>query len=183
VPRRSPAPKPTRTPDEHAALVRRAEAGDGEAIGELTDEHHDIDDLTFDEGDLGARVEEEVMALVTTTVEERSALSRYLMQMRTDLDGPAPSPIERLLVDDIVTCWLHLHYIRARWTDALKEGKVSPLKNVEHLPNGAQRRYDDAHKTLAQVRRLIIPIVQLNVAKHQVNVVGGSTLGELGSSS
>ncbi len=54
---------------------------------------------------------------------------------------------------------------------------------MEHLLNGAHRRYDDAHKTLAQVRRLVVPVVQLNVAKHQVNVVGGSTLGELGSSS
>ena len=121
--------------------------------------------------------------LAAHTPDDQAAIIRFVEGMRTDLDGPAPSPIERLLIDDIVTCWLHLHYVRQRWTHALKDGSVTTLNVMEHLLNGAQRRYDDAHKTLAQVRRLIIPVVQLNVAKHQVNVVGGSALGELGSSS
>ncbi len=64
-----------------------------------------------------------------------------------------------------------------------EDARVTTLNAMEHLLNGAQRRYDDAHKTLAQVRRLIVPVVQLNVANQQVNVVGGMTFGELGSSS
>jgi hypothetical protein len=42
----------------------------------------------------------------------------------------------------------------------------------------AQSRFLSAQKTLAQVRRLIVPVVQLNMANQQVNVVVGSTLGE-----
>jgi hypothetical protein len=183
VPRRSPAPKPTRTPDEHAALIRRAEAGEGEAIGVLTDEHRSIDDFKIDPGDFAARVEQDLIVLASNTIDDQAAIIRFLGGMRTDLDGPAPSPIERLLIDDIVTCWLHLHFVRGRWTRALKDRSVTNLNVMEHLLNGAQRRYDDAHKTLAQVRRLIIPVVQLNVANQQVNVVGGSALGAIGSSS
>ena len=66
--RRSPAPKPTRNPEEQADLIRRAEAYDVEALSELTDLHHDIDDIGIDAGDLGARAEQAVIHLATTTI-------------------------------------------------------------------------------------------------------------------
>ena len=55
MPRRSPEPKPERTPEEHADLIRRAEGYDVEALKELTHVHHDEDDLVIDPGDLAAR--------------------------------------------------------------------------------------------------------------------------------
>lgn len=175
--RRSPAPKPTRNPEEQADLIRRAEAGDAEALGELTYLHHDIDDIGIDAGDLGARAERAVIRLATTTLADDAALARYLAQMRTELDGPAPSPIERLLVDRVVTCWVYLSYLGELWARAMKDGSVATQKLLEHLLDGANRRYLSALKTLAQVRRLIVPVVQLNMANQQVNVVVGSSDG------
>jgi uncharacterized protein YjiS (DUF1127 family) len=177
VAKRSPAPKPTRTPEEQADLRRRAEAYDVEALSELTDLHHDIDDIGIDEGDLGARAERAVIQLATTTLADEAALVRYLAQMRTELDGPAPSPIERLLVDRVVTCWVHLNYLGELWARSFKEDSIAIQKLLEHLLDGANRRYLSALKTLAQVRRLIVPVVQLNMANQQVNVVVGSSDG------
>jgi hypothetical protein len=179
VAKRSPAPKPKRTPEEHAALIQRAQAYDVEALGELLDEPRSIDAFKIDPGDLGARVEQDLIVLCTSSMDAQADIIRYEQQMRTDLDGPAPSPIERLLVDDIVACWLHLHFIRGQWTRAFKEGSTTTVNALERLLNGAQRRYLDAAKTLAQVRRLIVPVVQLNLANQQVNVVVGSSDGEL----
>ena len=175
--RRSPAPKQTRTQEEQADLIRRAEGGDAKALGELTYIHHDIDDIGIDEGDLGARAEGEVIALATTTIRDQSALVRYLAQMRTELDGPAPNPIERLLVDRVVTCWVYLSYLDERCARSFKEDSIAIQKHLEHLLDGANRRYLSALKTLAQVRRLIVPVVQLNMANQQVNVVVGSSDG------
>jgi hypothetical protein len=183
VARRSPEPKPKRTPEEQAELRRLADGGDVVALTELTALPHDTDDLWIEDGDLGARADRALMQLATTTEREEAELARYATRMRRDLDGPAPSPTERVLVDSVVTCWLHVTYLQGRWAHALKDGSAPGLKDVDYLLNGAQRRYLEAHKTLAQVRRLIVPVVQFNVAKHQVNVVGGSALGELGSSS
>jgi hypothetical protein len=183
VARRSPAPKPKRTPEEKVQLRLLADAGDLEALNALIDLHHDTDDVGIEDGDLGARAERDVIQLATTTEREEAEVARYVAQMRTDLDGPTPSPTERLLIDCIVTCWAHLSYVQGKWVRAQKEGSVATQKDLEHLLNGAQRRYLDAHKTLAQVRRLIVPVVQFNLANQQVNVVAGSTLGELGSSS
>ena len=177
--RRSPAPKPKRTPEEKARLRLLADGGDLEALNELIDLHHDTDDVAIEDGDLGARAERDVIRLATTTMREEAEVARYVAQMRTDLDGPTPSPTERLLVDCIVTCWVHLSYVQGEWARAQKEGSVATQKDLEHLLNGAQRRYLDAHKTLAQLRRLIVPVVQLNLANQQVNVVVGSSDGEL----
>ena len=175
--RRSPAPKPTRTPEEQADLRRRAEAYDVEALSELTDLHHDIDDIGIDAGDLGARAERAVIRLATTTLRDEAALARRLAQMRTELDGPAPSPIERLLVDRVVTCWVYLSYLDERCARSFRGDSIANQKLLEHLLDGANRRYLSALKTLAQVRRLIVPVVQLNMANQQVNVVVGSSDG------
>lgn len=179
--RRSPEPKPERTQDELAELHRLADGGDALALTELTAVHHDSDALWIEDGDLGARADRDLMQLATTTEREEAELARYAAQMRRDLDGPAPSPTERILVDSVVTCWLHLTYLQGRWTHALRDRSGLRLKDVDPLLNGAQRRYLEAHKTLAQVRRLVVPVVQLNLAKHQVNVVAGATLGESSS--
>ena len=36
----------------------------------------------------------------------REALGPKLDRMRAELAGPSPTPVERLLVERIVTCWL-----------------------------------------------------------------------------
>jgi uncharacterized protein YjiS (DUF1127 family) len=177
VARRSPEPKPERTPEEWADLRRRAEAYDVEALSELTYLHHDIDDIGIEEGDLGARAERAVIQLATTTLRDEAALDRRVAQMRRDLDGPAPSPTECLLVDCVVTCWVHLNYLGELWARAMKDGSVATQKHIDHLLDRAQSRFLSAQKTLAQVRRLIVPVVQLNMANQQVNVVVGSSDG------
>jgi hypothetical protein len=179
VARRSPAPKPKRTPEEQAALIQRGEDGDLYAVAELVDEPRTIDAFNNDPGDIAARIEQDLIVLFTSSPDEQAAIIRYMEHLRTDLDGPAPSPIERLLVDDIVTCWVQLTYVRRRWTHALKDGSITTVNAMEHLLNGAERRFLDAQKTLAQLRRLIIPLVQFNLAKQQVNVVVGSGNGQL----
>jgi hypothetical protein len=179
VARRSPAPRPQRTPDEQADLQRRADVGELEAVRELTHIHHDIDDTGIDEGDLAVRAELALVALATTTLSERAQLVRHLERRRTELDGPTPTPIERILVDRVVTCELHLSYLEELFVEALKERNVGAQRHLEHLVAGANGRYLQSIKTLAQVRRLIIPLVQFNLAKQQVNVVVGSSNGQL----
>ena len=42
----------------------------------------------------------------------------------------------------------------------------------QHWLDRAQKRYLTALKTLAQVRRLLVPVVQVNIAQKQINVAG-----------
>lgn len=172
--RRSPAPKPVLTPEEHAALNRRADAYDLEALRETTYIHHDVDDLDIDPGDLAADAERALIQLATYAESEQAALARHLAQMRTDLDGPQPSAQERLLVDLVVNDWLSYFLAQKEHVRALRNGTLAERALAEKRLDGRHRRYLAAQRTLATVRRLVVPIVQLNLANQQVNVVAPS---------
>jgi hypothetical protein len=87
------------------------------------------------------------------------------------LAGPSPGPLEQLLVEGIVTCWVELHALEIAIAQrvhfngggAMSEGA---LPAYEERRQRAHRRYLDAIRTLAQVRRLAIPALRLT----QVNV-------------
>lgn len=96
------------------------------------------------------------------------AMKIKLGELRAHLEGDAPSPLELLLVDRIAACWLHMAH-----ADTLYAGHVSTAnhRTVEHLEerrDRAHRRYLSAIRSLAQVRRLILPMVQVNVAGNQL---------------
>ena len=98
------------------------------------------------------------------------ALRREAEQLRQSLGGPAADPLEQLLIERIVATRLHvlhadLAYARATGLTVQQVGLY--LKRMDR----AQHRYLAAIKTLAQVRRLLVPMVQVNIAQHQVNVV------------
>ncbi|HTE19411.1 MAG TPA: hypothetical protein VK689_13635 [Armatimonadota bacterium] len=103
----------------------------------------------------------------------REALERKMDSLRAELEGPTPTPLEKLLVERVALCWLQANYediIDAQnrtgrtWTASLSQQKRAET---------AQRRFLAAVKTLATVRRLALPALQVNIAAHggkQVNV-------------
>lgn len=98
------------------------------------------------------------------------ALSEDLKSMRQDMEGPHPSPLERLLVERIVLCYVALY--RHEMLLAGYGGKVEAERRDrwERISDRMHRRYLTAIKTLAQVRRLQIPSVQVNIADKQINL-------------
>ena len=89
--------------------------------------------------------------------------------LRDELAGTAPTPIERLVVERIVACWLQLHQLE------LSYGAQASMANelatyYQRSIDRAQKRYLAAIKALAYVRRLARPVVQMNVARRQVNL-------------
>jgi hypothetical protein len=91
--------------------------------------------------------------------------------LRAELGGPSPTPLERLLVERIVLCWLHLHHLEA--SHAGKESMTLQMgAYYQRSLSAAQKRYLSAIKTLAVVRKLALPVLQVNIARRQVNVAG-----------
>jgi hypothetical protein len=101
----------------------------------------------------------------------KESLTRKLELMRDELAGNSPTPLDRLLVERIVTCWLHLHHLEVIY--AGKESMSLELGSYyQRSISSAQKRYLAAIKTLALVRKMAIPVLQVNIAKKQVNVAG-----------
>jgi hypothetical protein len=102
----------------------------------------------------------------------KDQLRQELASLTAELAGPNPSPVELVLAQTAAIDWLALRNFEARYSGAAtSEGGMS-LVQSEHQ----QRRIDRTHrrflstiKTLATVRRLALPAVQINVARQQVN--------------
>ena len=106
----------------------------------------------------------------------KEAVTRKLDEMRTELSGPAPSPLEKLLVERVLATWLHLHYLESQY--AGRDSMPLTLATYyERSITSAQKRYVGAIKGLADVRKLALPVLQVNIARKQVNVAGASAAG------
>jgi hypothetical protein len=101
----------------------------------------------------------------------REALLRKLDVLRAELAGPEPTPVERLLAERVVSCWLHLHHLEQIYSQ--KDSMSLELGDYyQRSIDRAHKRCLAAVKALAVVRRLAVPVLQLNFARRQVNVAG-----------
>jgi hypothetical protein len=92
------------------------------------------------------------------------------------------SPLERLLIEQVSLCWLHLYTLEIEYTNVMHE--PIPLASAEHWErrlSAAQRRYLAACDALARVRRLATP-AEGSAAALQVNIAapGGQQVNLLG---
>jgi hypothetical protein len=137
-----------------AELVERANDGDRASVKTLRkvlDEHPEI---WRQAGNLAAHVEATWIHLAAegNTLAAES-IRRELDRVRGELLGPSPTPIEKLLVDQIVACWLQLKHAEITAGSACKSNLMRERFHDQRLQK-SQRRYLTAMKTLAQIRRL-----------------------------
>ena len=129
-------------------------------------------------GNLAAHVEETLIRKIAgQDLALSEGLRRKLDSLRAELGGPAPSPLERLLVERIVACWLHLHHLEAVY--AGRDNMSLELATYyQRSLSAAHKRYLSAIKALAVVRKLAVPVLQVNIAKKQVNVAGAAVAAD-----
>jgi hypothetical protein len=104
----------------------------------------------------------------------KNKLRDELFAIAAGLDGPSPSPTETVLAETAATCWFDFRLHEAQYAGNVRSEEGMSLAQSEH----AQRRIDRAHrrllstvKTLATVRRLGIPALEISLSRQQVNQV------------
>lgn len=157
---------------EYLALVKRADQGDREALQQIRRYYELFPELWEQAGNLARQVED---SWVRTILGEKQvvaveATQRKLKALRQELEGSAPTPLERLLVDRIIACWLQVQYADATYAQRMKDLTWVGGDYYQRRMDRAHARYLAAIRTLAQVRRLLVPVVQVNIADKQVNV-------------
>src|SRR5262249_5729585 len=99
----------------------------------------------------------------------REAIDQKLDSIRSELGGPNPTPMERLLAERASLCWFIVNWYENSCFNA--DGWSIANMDLQHRKiDKAHRRFLTAIRTLAQVRKLALPILQLNIARNQVNV-------------
>ena len=97
-------------------------------------------------------------------------LEEKVEELRQELAGPCPSALEQLLVDRIVCCWIQVNHADAYVAVNQKRFTAEQGDYHQRRQDRAQRRFLQACKALAQVRKLEIN-VQVNIAEKQINVM------------
>ncbi|HEY4723814.1 MAG TPA: hypothetical protein VII92_18305 [Anaerolineae bacterium] len=110
----------------------------------------------------------------------REALYLRLEAMQQDLGYAEAPAIERLLIEQVTTCWLNLQITQLVYAVATADLTNSAgADQWERRLISAQRRYLKAIESLTQVRRRLRPnAVQLNIGAQQLNVVGDVKAGK-----
>lgn len=157
-------------------LVERANRGDEPAMCELVPMLDTVPALARQLGDMTAitrgawvdRIAGDQLALA-------EAIRRDGEALRAELAQPSDGPIELLLIERVVTCRLHLEYVEGAYARGLHDLSIDWSDAYQRRIDRAQRRFLQAGRALAQVRRLAVPAaVQANIAEHQVNHVGAA---------
>ncbi len=172
-------------PPDMLELVERANNGDRQAaveLGPCLDRHPKV---WRHVGDQSRQAQEQLLNFICGKehLADQEATRRTMAVMRQELAGPESSPLEQMLIDRIVLCWLHVAFLEQATTACLQHAAEKTTTSIAQAEFGlkqidahqqwidrAHRRYLAACKALAQVRRLGVPAIQVNVGEQQVNV-------------
>jgi hypothetical protein len=136
----------------------------------------DYPDLWRSLGDMGRQAEYKLINSMNMPASSREAMQGGLDSLRRDLGYSAAPALERLLIDAVAVAWLRLQVLELKHAHNTGQSIGIPQADYwDRTLSAAQRRYLRAVETLARVRRLLRPVVQVNVATEggqQVNVAG-----------
>ena len=153
------ADKPTTMPsqEEFSAIVKRANAGDQTALAEMRGILDDNPQIWRRMGDLATYARESMLQLVSGGDELiRESVRRTADELLGTLAKDNASPIERLAAERVVACWMESEYVAA--LHAIPQGAtIKQQKYHLSLKSSAQRRYDQALRSLANLRILLSP--------------------------
>ena len=102
----------------------------------------------------------------------QEVMNEVIGRLRKDLGGENPSLLESLLVERIISCYLHVNFAENACAETIGAGeRLEVAEYKQKRLDRAHRRYLAALKALAQVRKMG-PAIQINIARKQLNVAG-----------
>ena len=165
---KSPAPGP-----ETDALLKRAAKGDKSCLSAVWDLLADGDRGECYREAYGSPASWFQQCIMRKAADKsviiQEAIGQKIEAVRSELEGPNPTPIERLLAERASLCWFVVNSYETAYSNA--SGWNISQADLQHRKiDKAHARFLSALRTLAQVRKLALPTLQVNIAKNQVNV-------------
>lgn len=153
------------------ALNQKAATGDQAAVLELRQGLQRTPDLIERAGNASAAATAELIRLVSGELPWRQEATRLKLEELRREFAPV-GPLEAMLVERILMCWLQASYEDYHYAALIRTGGT-PWESAtaqQKLAERAGRRLQSAIKSLAQVRKLGLPAIQINVGEKQVNI-------------
>lgn len=159
-------------------LYEMANAGSAEALAALRKLYEEEPKLFHSQRNLAqAALGARLKRMVTSAQGTALVIRKHLDRLEKELAGENPTPLERILVERIVMCWLDVQDHELRYSLIDDKGQPRQAEWRSRMLDKAHRRFLAAVKSLADVRRLNLPPLQLNIAEQQINSIGAGDLG------
>jgi len=101
------------------------------------------------------------------------AMEEYVVGIRDEMGYHDAPVMEKLLIENIVTAWLHVQYCESQLAFRLQgQQSIELIEFWERRLSMSHRRYLTACESLAKIRKMAIPALQLNIGDKQINVAG-----------
>ena len=143
--------------DDMARLLERATKGDATVLPKLRRLLDESPELWRGYGDLALQARASWIQLAAgPNLLLDECLTRKVVELRKEVAGDSPSPLEQLLTDRVVVCWLQVSYYDNLIAQT-REYTPAKARMLQQQHDGAHRRYLTAIKTLANVRKLLTP--------------------------
>ena len=155
------APKQDEVLERLQRLVERAEGGDESVMPELRAALNANPWVWERYGDLAQQSMAAWLQLIAgSNLLLQESTRRKAEQLRAELAGPAPSPLERLLVERVVACWLQTNYADAAY--AQLKG-TNPAQHTTALRRADRRAASEARRAEdARWREALAPLMELS---------------------
>jgi hypothetical protein len=122
-------------------------------------------------GDWAKNAASHMIDTLKAPVSLKISMERGWDALQDDLGAAGASPIEKLLIQQVVLSWMRLGYVEYAYTSITNGQETYERLNYwEKRLNAAQRRFLRASETLARVRKISLQAIQINIANQQVNV-------------
>ena len=118
-------------------------------------------------GDLAEQACLSTIEKVNATPAIKESMRRGVGALKKELGFNEAPQLERLLIEQVVMCWLRLSLAEYQYTNVMQQSITLTLGMYwEKRLSSAQRRYTRAIETLARVRKLsrTTPALQINIA-------------------
>jgi len=94
----------------------------------------------------------------------REAMLRRCKSLAAELAQPNDGPLERILIEQITLCWLRMGVAEQKYTAATTQDcSIRVADHWEKKLSSTQKRYTRAIESLARVRKLMRPKVQVGI--------------------
>src|SRR6516162_6284002 len=145
--------------DRLAELVQRGQQGDLTALPLLREALEGDPSLWQEYGDLAAQAQEAWLQLLAGTDYLLAESVRLkLGALRQELSAECASPLEKLLIERVIACWLQTCYSDSVYAQAKGPSSTPSVRQeLMRRQESSQRRYLAAIKQLALVRKLLKP--------------------------
>lgn len=169
-------PPSTLTPDERTnflALVQRTDTTEPKEsdLAELTQFLDRYPELWDQVGSLSLVIQNEITMRVASGPLMGQAMLRLADNMRRSLSLPTDGGTEQMLIEHCIVTYLsHYELLMMFNSEEFSDYTPADLNYLERRVTISENRYLKAIETLARVRNLALPLLQINIAQNHLNL-------------